>query len=336
MLPKFCEVTVIANSGGSTYPLNNIDKWHLETYDGLGVPDIARHSERGPFQLGDTDLGFTVRPRFISLAWVLFGCDPYDLWDLRCQLISIFRPRVLNPVSLTFYLPNGEIVSSDVHLQGVIDFPTANRLDGQAQRVGILLKASDPRLYNPTPIDVTFTTLKKTAGWNIEEVSTFTVTDGWTIEEPSTFSDLGWNIGSGEIDAEETIVYTMSDCNNGDVEYPIITINGALENPVIENTTTGERIPLNANGGLTVASGESVTIDLNYGQKTIIDSSGNSVDQYLDTDNDLATFHLAYAGEEKPDGSGFYDGTNVIKVTATNASANSSIVISYYERFIGV
>ena len=333
---KFCEVTVIGNSGGNIYPLNNIEKWHLEVYDGLGIPNVARHAERGPFQSGDTDLGFTLMPRFLSLSWVLFGCDPRDVWDLRCELISIFRPRSTQPVQLTYYLPNGEVVSSDVQMTGVLEYPTASRLDGSTQRVAITLKASDPRLYNPTSIIVEFTTLKKTDGWNIEEPATSSVLDGWTVEEPGASSELGWNIGSGEIDATEIIQYGGSGCANGDIEYPVITINGALQNPVIENVTTGEILPLNANGGLQVASGDYVVIDLNYGKKTIIDNNGNSVDEFLDTNNDLATFHLAYNGEEKPDGSGFYDGSNEIKVTATNASANSSIVIEYFERFIGV
>lgn len=334
-MQNFCELTVTALSGGILYPLNNIDGWILDTYDGLGIPNVSRHAQRGPFQAGDSDLGFTLRPRFLSFAWTLQGCTVAQLWDFRCKMIAIFRPRSDTPVVLQIALPNGKIIATDVHMQGILDYPVSSRIDGKTQRVALGLKASDPRLYNPEEQSISFTTAQLSGGWNVEEDGETTI-DGWTVEENGETTLLGWNIGGSTIENEQSIDYANSaGCPNADVEYPVIRMNGSLNNPIIENLTTEEILPLTYNGGLAIATGDWVEIDLNYSAKTIKDQDGNSVDEFLDPVNDLATFHFAYAGEEKPDGT-FHDGVNVIKITAQNATLASSVDITWYERFIGV
>jgi len=123
------------------------------------------------------------------------------------------------------------------------------------------------------------------------------------------------------------------------VEYPVIIIGGPLTSPVVENLTTGERIALTANGGLALAAGEFVTVDLSGGSrrdaKTLRNQDGSSVSQYLSTDSDLASFHLAYAGELLASGD-YSDGNNLIRVTGSDANLLTLVELRYYDRYEGI
>jgi hypothetical protein len=315
-----CEIQATAQAGGRFYDLNKISgNWILTDVDGLGMTDTRRLSQRGPIQDGDTDLGWRREPRLIALRWALQGCNARHLWDLRTELMTIWRPRISDPVILNFYLPNGDIRAADVNLEGELDFKSGQRLDGRTQAVVVPLKASDPRLYDPTLRIFEFNLLGTTGGLPIP----------WTIPIP---------IGAGALNTTGTLYYAEGHLL-ASAEYPVIIINGPITDPVIENLTTGEQIALTANGGLALSSTEFVTIDLTgrplNDRKTIIDGNGNSVSQYLTTDSDLATWHLAYAGEKLPDGT-YADGNNVIRVTGTNANLLSRITLRYYDRYEGV
>lgn len=333
------EIKVVANSGGSEYTLNRIIGWVLDGYDGLGIPEIGRYSQRGPYQQGDTDLGFDADARYLQLAWVHQGCDASDLWDIRERLISIFRPRTNDPTQLIFYLPNGKIRAADVNLDGNLDYESSGRRDGRTAVVGATLKASDPRLYFPTMRSVIFALLDGVTGWDIEEAGAsapYADDTGWDIMPPGTFEiGSGWNIGQSDLYQVQDIVYADG-ALNADIEYPVITIHGPIDSPTITNTTTGETLPLTAEGGLSLAAGEWVEIDLRYGRKTILDFNGDDVSQYLDPDNDLATFHLAYNSELQTDGTRCVGGVNVLEVSGSGVTPATQIVIEYYDRFVGV
>lgn len=315
-----CEIQAVALAGGRYYDLNKISgNWILTDVDGLGMTDTRRLSQRGPIQDGDTDLGWRREPRYLALRWALQGCNAKHLWDLRTELMTIWRPRISDPVILTFYLPNGSIRATDVNLEGELDFKSGQRLDGRTQAVVVPLKASDPRLYDPTLRTVEFNLLDTTGGLPIP----------WTIPIP---------IGGSALNKTETVLYAEGNLL-ASPEYPVIILNGPVTNPVIENLTTDEKIDLTANGGLSLSSTEFVTIDLTgrplQDRKTIIDGNNNSVAQYLTTDSDLATWHLAYAGEKLPDGT-YSDGNNLIRVTGSNANLQSRVTLRYYDRFEGV
>ena len=114
------------------------------------------------------------------------------------------------------------------------------------------------------------------------------------------------------------VVYT------GDVDsYPVITITGPMDNPVITNTTTGD--VLDFTGG-TVGSAEIWTIDTRYGRKSALFGT-TSVANYLSEDSDLSTFRLV----PDPIAAG---GTNTITVASTNAGTTATVVLSYYNRYL--
>jgi hypothetical protein len=59
------------------------------------------------------------------------------------------------------------------------------------------------------------------------------------------------------------------------------------------------------------------------------------VDQYLTVASDLATWHLAAAGERLPSGA-YCTGTNTIRVTGSGINSDTVVVMSYFDRYSGV
>lgn len=111
----------------------------------------------------------------------------------------------------------------------------------------------------------------------------------------------------------------------GDIDsYPIITIQGPVNDPVITNTTTGD--VLDFTGG-TVGSADIWTIDLRYGRKGAVNLAGSSVASYLSEDSDLSTFRLV----ADPTAVG---GTNVVQVASSDAGTAGLVTLTYYNRYL--
>lgn len=103
--------------------------------------------------------------------------------------------------------------------------------------------------------------------------------------------------------------------NNGTAEaYPIITINGPITNPIIENSTVDRYIELT----VTLGSGETVTIDMRNrtilkGSQSIIgDKSGGSKFWYLES------------------------GSNTIRFLTSNTGDTGNIQIGYRDSYLGI
>lgn len=331
------EIIMRAISGGITYDLTSLNSgFVLIDYDGFGISEINRLAQSGPFQAGDTDLGFSQEPRYLMLTWELVKGTNTDLWNHRAEVMGIFRARVADPVQIIVDLPNGEQRATDVNLDGQFDMPRADRADGVTQRAAVSLKASDPRLYDPQQKFVTFQLLSTLVGWEIEETGQ-TTSDGWNIEETGQATADGWNIGVSVLNVTQTVSYA-GNAIYADIEYPLIRIFGPIDSPVLTNKTTGEVIDLSANGGLSLGLGEFVEIDLRYeGGKTIKNQAGVDVSQYLSSDSDLATWHLSYNTELIDIINGTRsDGDNVINVSGTGVTLATRVDIFYYDRYIGM
>jgi hypothetical protein len=108
--------------------------------------------------------------------------------------------------------------------------------------------------------------------------------------------------------------------------YPTIIITGPLNDAVITNQETGEKIQFDYH----IPAGRIVTIDLAYGVKTITDDLGTNLIGVLSSDSDLATFHIA----PDPEVAG---GLNHIAITGTGESIGTTqIEIQFYTRYIGI
>lgn len=308
-------IGLTAAVGGQTYNLNDGRELRLELYD-LGIAPTRRLWQRYPGQNGRTNLGGLTEPRFIDLAWRLAAHDLERFWALRETLQTIFRLRQSEPVQLIFDFPGGVRRAVDVYLDGELLFADRKHT---TTRVSGTFVADDPRLYHPTQHVVIFDLLDSSGGVPIPFV----------VPIP---------IGQDALNTIQTITYA-GNSRLAAAEYPVIILNGPITGPVIENLTTGERIELTANDGLEIEEGDYVTIDLAGGTrrdaKTIRNQDGDSVSEYLTTNSDLATWHLAYAGELLADGT-YSDGDNEIRVIGTGVNLTTNAELRYYDRYEGV
>lgn len=103
------------------------------------------------------------------------------------------------------------------------------------------------------------------------------------------------------------------------LEYPSIVITGPISTTSIYNATTDENIGLSYN----IPAGRTVSIVLTHGVKSVKLDDGTNLMGYVTGDSDLATFHLA-------------PGTNVLQVLGTGHNSNTSVVVTWYERFVGI
>ena len=318
MRPRFPNerpsISLTAAVAGKTYNLNNRTTILLEGYD-LGLAPTARLSQRSPGQLGVTDLGGITAARFIDLNWLIVGNSLEDFRDLRELFMVVFRNRE-TAVTLTFDFGDGRVRSTDVFLDGELNFGERQLTQ---QVVSGVFRAADPRLYINELVVVEFAILDSTGGLPIP----------FTIPIP---------IGQDALNTTVNIFYADGS-EIASVEYPIIIINGPIDNPVINNYSTNEQIELTANGGLSLAVGEFVTVDLSgfprRDSKTIRDQDGNTAAQYLSTASDLGTWHLAFNGELLFDDT-FSDGNNLIGVIGDNVTLATNVILRYFDRVEGV
>lgn len=286
-------------------------------YSGLGMANVRRLSEVGPFQLGETDLDYRQDSRIVMLKLGLTGRgrDPLlDLENLRQRLMTVFRPRVNDPVTLTL-TTNGRYLQLDGNLEGLMDVPMREWVGYADQVMALTVKAGDPRLYDPRQRSLSFNLIDALAGWNVP----------WPIP---------WLIGESNLNVTQTVYYANGSKSAAE-EYPIIRIGGPIYGPVVENLTTGEQLAFTAEGGLLLEPGEYVDINLGYGYKTAVNQDGDSVEQYLNEENDLATWHLAYNTELLSDGTRC-DGNNTIRVTGIGATLLTEVTLTYYDRYLGL
>lgn len=331
------ELGLEAVSGGIKYDLNGGRASGFYLVDpGLNMGQINRLTQRGPQQIGDTDVGYDYLANVATPIWELQSESGFTMWDLREKLISVFRPRVTDPTQLVWTFPNGRSLALDVNMSGIIEMTDGMRGDGWTQRAAVEARASDPRYYDPRRNEVRFVVGLVSQGWPVEETGNTTLL-GWPIEETGQSTQDGWPIGLSEIDATQTVFYGEGKVS-ADIEFPVIRITGPIQNPIITNLTTNEKLDLSANGGLALGSGEFVEIDLRYRKgKKITNQNGDSVAQFLSDDSDLSSWHLSYNTELlDPDTGTRSDGNNVIRVQGQGATLSTVVTVLWYNRYLDI
>jgi hypothetical protein len=302
------DIQLTANVAGQTYDLNDGVEIRLLNYD-LGLPATRRLTQRFPGQTGATNLGGVTAPRFADIFWAIRGGNKARFRELRETFLDIWRNRQTEATQLIFEFEDGRQRALDLFLDGELNW--TEEIDRFAKVSGVFF-APDPRLYDPTL-----------------RVVTFALADANGLPIPFV---VPIPMGRDNLNIIQDILYA-----NGNrlaaAEFPLIVITGPLDNPAIENITTNERISFT---GLSLAAGEFVVIDLSGGTrrdaKTLRNQDGQSVSNFLDTDSDLFTWHLAHAGELLFDGT-YSTGLNEIRVLGTGATLQSSVSIRYYDRY---
>ena len=288
----------------------------LRSFTGWGMPPIRYITQRGPFQHGETALDYRLEPRIIQCLHRRLGNCRNDYWNNRSDLINYVRPNrqeanSFDPGRLRKILPDGSVRDIYVLLQQgpVFSARSLDSWDEYAIQETIRFIAHDPIIFNPET---------KSAVWEVESLDNLIFYEAVNWTNRAVFPI--W-FGSSSLSDTVTITY-----NGTWLSYPTIYIVGPLDNPRMLNNTTDEEIELNYN----VSAGETVTINLDYGQKTVTNNTGTDLIGTVTTDSDIATFHIA-PDPEAP------NGQNELQVTGGNAVIGSTEVsINYLERYIGI
>jgi hypothetical protein len=294
-------IKVYAIVSGVEYDLNYGDPAKFEGEDDLGMPPLHRLEERGPMQHGSTDRGYRLDPRFPTYVFGIPAWSPAELRTKRRQLLQIFRPSRL--IIMKHVLEDGEIRYLDGYYYGGMKMPAQDRRAGVFQKTAIILKTDDPTFYDPEGVSVSFALGGGGSAWEFP----------WVIP---------WTVGASSIDLTQNLEYA------GDVAtFPtIIRITGPITSAIITNMATGEKLDFT---GTTIAAGDYYDIDLRYGLKTIVDSTGADQFSDLTTDSDHSTWHIAADDEVA-------DGINPIRVQGSAITAATKIEINYFNRSSGI
>lgn len=281
--------------GATTYALSDGNPFYVENGAGLGLGPVRRLWQRSPRQDGHTDKGARLDPRYLYLVMWFAGASLAAADGHRDTLAEMFRPRT-EPGKLRVTREDGAVRQVDAHFEGLMDWPTSkpDRL-GVFQRFLVQLKAHDNVWYDPSLVNLGFETV-------------IGATEGFQIP-----MQIPWNqVGATLIDATEVVNYA-----GNYREYPVVVITGPANDPVIVNTTTGEKLDFT---GASIGGGDAFTITPRA--KKVVDSSNVRQLDKLTNDSDLGTFHLE-------------PGVNEIDVDiATGASTATRVSIQYYNRYV--
>lgn len=287
---------------------------------GWGTPPIEYITQRGPFQHGDTVKDFFLRPRVVQLLVRENLCNRDEWWASRADLLNDIRPNrqatatATAPGQLRRVKSSGEVRDLDVFIAEGPRFEprVAGTWDEWSWQEVLRFIAHNPIEFDPTEVIASFIiTLPSSLVFPI----TFPITFGGTITETLLVDYIGtWE------------------------SLPRILITGPIDNPQIDNTTTGEKLQF----AFDVPAGQELEIDLAYGVKTV--QEGPPGGPYtinrigtLSSDSDLATFHLAptpeapqVAGQPAP------TARNTITLTGRGVSGGTAVQVRYFTRFFGI
>jgi hypothetical protein len=266
---------------------------------GWGIPPITRITQRGPFQDGDTYIDFRLNPRIINLP-IVIPCSSYAAYaDARVYVNRLFSPG--NDVAtLRQYVnefPYAVDQSIDVKIAGATMDSTPNDFNVRAV---IQLRADDPTWYSTTQ----------------EVVQLSQLQFGTPTAYPKSYSVP---YGSYSINQVVTVAYS------GDVAaYPVLQCIGPLTGLVVSDGA-GRLISFTD----TIPALNTWTVDLRNGRKTITDQDGVNRFSSLSITSDIVNFGLY------PDPI-FPLGLQIFSVSATATTNDSTVIMYYYERYIGV
>jgi hypothetical protein len=142
---------------------------------------------------------------------------------------------------------------------------------------------------------------------------TNTIVQTFTTGQPATFFPFfPLRLSSSTVFADVTID------NTGDIEtWPEWIITGPGNGIILRNLTTGEVLNLNT----TLQDGETITIDTRPGKKTVKKNDGTNLFGSLSDDSSLWALR---------------QGKNNVRIEMSSATNNSSVQLSYRNRYLGV
>lgn len=281
---------------------NGVDRYFVG-FGNFGMAGINLASEKSPRQTGTTHIGFSMQNRVLQITLDLVAGSYSELATKKNQLIEDLHPIPAKPLTLT-YMPDPNDSTTfraiDGYYRGGLDFPTKNQ-DGYEQRTVIEFLCDNPVWYRPDA---------KASSFALETINEL----AFPISFPISFSPSVLKEGA-------TIEYL-----GNWPEYPIIKIYGPLSAFTIWNDSIDLKLEFPT---YDLLAGETITIDLTPGQKTVTLDDGTNLINTLSEDSDLGDWRLVPAPEMP-------NGDNSIRVEGGNATSDSMIQLTYFYRYIGV
>lgn len=262
-----------------------------------GMAPSHRITQRGPFQDGDTDVDFRLDPRVLSIPFVAPANDADESFAVRNALLQVFKPG-----NDTWQL---QVTYSGVQTR-VIDVKSVGGLtmDTDAKdftvRGVIQLRAADP-----VWADRYVTVVNLTA-------SVFGTPTPYPKPYPVPY-------GAGSVNNIVSINYVGSW-----VSYPTIQCIGPATDLTIVDGL-GNLIVFDD----IIPTGQTWTINLSYGAKTVIDQNGVNQFAALNINSDIVNWGIF------PDPA-VLNGVNTISVSATDTTTDTKVSLFYSSRYIGV
>jgi len=310
MRGQLVEFDYLITPDGLEYQFNTMgQRFLVSEVSPLGMPGIDVQTQRSPFQHGETALTYALRPRLLTMVQRRQGCSRQDFWDLRQDMINHMRPNrqtawgAYEPCHLVKVLPNLRKWALDVYWTGGLEFRAKAEWDEWSAQDAIRFTAYDPTFYDLDTTVHNFNLIASGSEWCF----------------PMCFPIC--------FQAEDTLDQTVVITYTGTWQaFPLIEIDGPIENVIITNIDTGEKLELQ----YSIPIGDTVTIDCRTGQKTVVNLAGVNLVGVLSDDSDLGTFHPA----PDPESPG---GQNTINVFGLDTANGATEVRFYYNtRMIGL
>lgn len=291
---------------GERFDLHNPPDRAVFGLSGFGLSPREISTVRNPYQHGETPLSQRLQPRTVNFTFRWNGYCPDDLWGRHGTLIDYFRENRVDPLDtephqLVLHFTENSVYKSralDVFFTDGMVFspPREGQWDNFSVTEELTFTAFNPLVYDPTQITATISTLTE------------------QLVLPMTFPFI-----LGAYQGTTNIVY-----GGTWEEFPVIEIAGPAKNVSIFNLTTDRRLDYTGE----ILGGDTLTIDLRWGYKTVVDVCGNELIQHLF--GDIGAFSL----QCDPLVSG---GTNQVKVTTESYDpAFTRVHFKYYTRYRGV
>jgi len=287
--------TAVAFPGDIDYPI------YLVGTVGFGLAPSHQLTQRGPFQQGDTYVGFRLDPRIIQLPLVVEASSPEDSFTKRAKLTSLFRMND-DAVQIRIAWTDGATTYDRTitgRVFGQLSLDTDSHYN--AIRTTVQIRCNDPTWVDTTQNSVVLSGL--TSGTPTPYPKPYPVTYGANgLDKYTTFNyDGTWE------------------------SYPIIQVTGPVTDLALVDTL-GNIISFNT----AVPAGQLWTIDLSYGVYTVYDQDGVNQFSALTAVSDPVNWKIYPESDLVP------YGVNTIGVSGTGTDADSNITMYYYSRYIGV
>lgn len=297
------EAHLIITADGQMFDLRQSGMLSVLAWQGYGLPEIDMQTQRGYKQHGQTTLDYRLQPRTMTLTLYAQGKSWDTYRSARERLYTFLRPNQGGPLTFRHVRSDGsrrDILGRWTGGGSFANDDTDNPFPlGSVESVEIT--CDDPTFFDPT-----------------EKTGTLSATAAAGLFFPAYFGAVHgqgqWIFKSAFDMGGFVITY-----NGTWRSYPTLTLTGPYSWMSINNTNTGASllfsVPLNA--------GEQLIVDLTPGAQSVQSALG--VDRIADlSDGNLVDFYLT-------------PGTNrIIASAADRTDGVTSVILSYYERYLGI